>query len=214
MTVASSTVKSSEARKDIMARPDLYISADVEADGPIPGRYSMLSFGLVVVGTYDGTTFERAEVGAKTFYTELAPISAEFIPEALAVSGLDRDRLIREAPDAVSAMTDAARWVREMAEQAGARPVLAAYPASFDWMWLYWYFVAFAVGGSPFGFSDCLDIKTFFAARSRNSWAGATKRSMPRHLHSKRPHTHHALDDAIEQGELFANLFGWEPAED
>ncbi|WP_329414971.1 hypothetical protein OG802_28390 [Streptomyces sp. NBC_00704] len=24
-----------------------------------------------------------------------------------------------------------------------------------------------------------------------------------------RPHTHHALDDAVEQAELFANLMAW-----
>jgi hypothetical protein len=27
---------------------DIYFSADIEADGPIPGPYSMLSFGLAV----------------------------------------------------------------------------------------------------------------------------------------------------------------------
>lgn len=42
-----------------IAQPDLYISADVETDGPIPGPYSMLSFGLAVVGSYDGHRFER-----------------------------------------------------------------------------------------------------------------------------------------------------------
>ena len=27
-----------------MAKPEIYISTDIEADGPIPGVYSMLSF--------------------------------------------------------------------------------------------------------------------------------------------------------------------------
>ena len=33
-----------------------------------------------------------------------------------------------------------------------------------------------------------------------------TKRSMPRRWFSDRPHTHVALDDAIEQGELFCRM--------
>jgi hypothetical protein len=32
---------------------------------------------------------------------------------------------------------------------------------------------------------------------------------MPRELLSRRRHTHNALDDAIEQAELFANLWEW-----
>jgi hypothetical protein len=30
---------------------DLYVSADIESDGSIPGEYSMLSFGVAVAGT-------------------------------------------------------------------------------------------------------------------------------------------------------------------
>ncbi len=80
---------------------ELYVATDVEADGPIPGPYSMLSLGMAVAG--------RPEL---TFYTELRPISDEFVPEALAVSGLDRDRLLREAPSAAEAMVAADAWVR------------------------------------------------------------------------------------------------------
>lgn len=189
-------------------RNDIYISADVEADGPIPGRYSMLSFGLAVAARFDGTSFARARPGEQTFYTELAPISDDFVPAALAVSGLDRDQLAFQGQKPDHAMTDAANWVRETVGD--YRPVLVAYPASFDWMFLYWYFQAFADGGSPFGFSDCLDIKTFYAARASVLWGKATKGAMPPALLSKLPHTHHALDDAIEQGELFANLFDWQ----
>ena len=45
---------------------DTYISADIEADGPIPGQYSMLAFGLAVAGTLDGTTFEPRQTGSAT----------------------------------------------------------------------------------------------------------------------------------------------------
>ena len=34
----------------------------------------------------------------------------------------------------------------------------------------------------------------------------ATKRNMPRRWFTRSPHTHVALDDAIEQGQLFCNI--------
>ena len=38
---------------------DVYFSADVETDGPIPGPFSILSFALVYAGRFDGGRFER-----------------------------------------------------------------------------------------------------------------------------------------------------------
>lgn len=185
---------------------DCYISADVEADGPIPGPYSMLSFGFVVAGTFDGTTFAPADLDAPvTFSRELRPISDAFDETALAVSGLDRDHLIAAGADPGSAMEDARRWVISVAGD--RRPVLVAYPLSYDWMWLYWYFVRFTGGGSPFAYSQCLDVKTMIATILGVTTDRAHKHSLPPALRSDRPHTHRALDDAIEQADLFAKLF-------
>src|SRR2546426_11086620 len=88
--------------------PDLYISADIEADGPIPGKYSMLAFGLAVAGRFDGETFARRAPATATFYRELKPISNEFDVAALKVSGLDRTLLAREGADPTAAMHEAA----------------------------------------------------------------------------------------------------------
>ena len=67
-----------------MAGSDLYFSADIEADGPIPGQYSMLSFGLAVAASFDGVTFEARDPGAASFYRELRPITPEFDARAAA----------------------------------------------------------------------------------------------------------------------------------
>src|SRR5690606_1762990 len=91
-------------------RGDVYFSADVETDGPVPGRFSMLSFALVVAGTYDGRTFQRSNF-ADTMYRELCPISEAFQPEALAVNGLDRERLVLSGKDPAEVMTEASDWV-------------------------------------------------------------------------------------------------------
>ena len=95
--------------------PDLYISADIEADGPIPGKYSMLAFGLAVAGRFDGRYFEEREPSAATFYRELQPISDNVVASAARVAALDRDRLKQEGTPPAEAMSDAARWVEDQA---------------------------------------------------------------------------------------------------
>jgi len=187
---------------------DAYFSADIETDGSIPGPYSMLSFALVYAGSFDGENFVRPKVYDKVLYKELKPISTEFEPEALKVNGLDRDQLkiVGETPE--NAMTSASKWVNEQA--GNARPVLVAYPLSFDWTWLYWYFVRYSNAGSPFDYSSCFDIKTALAVKSRIPISEAGRSKILPSLRSKHPHTHHAVDDAIAQAEIFANIFEWE----
>lgn len=187
--------------------PDLYFSADIEADGPIPGQYSMLAFGLAVAGRFDGKTFTPLDPEAATFYRELKPVSHDYDPEALVVAGLDRELLTAEGSEPVRAMGDAATWVTE---QAGDdRPVLVGYPVVFDWMFLHWYFVRF-LGKSPFGFSGALDMKTTYQQKARVCLDDAGRNDLPVALRSSRRHSHNALDDAVEQAEIFARLFEWD----
>jgi DNA polymerase III epsilon subunit-like protein len=187
-------------------RPSQYISVDIEADGPIPGPWSMLSLGAAVAGRQDATGFTAADPEEHTFYRELRPISDEFVPEALAVSGLDRERLKTEGSEPAAALTEFADWVRRVS--VGAQPVMCGYPAPYDWTFLYWYLIRFT-GTSPFGHSGCLDLKTLYATKARLPLRAVAKGTMPRHLLPKRRHTHHALDDAVEQAELLANLMTW-----
>jgi len=189
--------------------PTVYVSVDIEADGPIPGPYSMVSFGAAVAGWHDAAGFRRAE--PLGFYRELRPISERYDPEALAVSGLDRAALLRDGAEPAVAMREFCDWLEEIrVDEAGRRhrPVMVGYPAPYDWLFLYWYLVNFA-GTSPFGHSGCLDVKTLYAARAGVPFAGIGKRSMPAELLPDLPHTHHALDDAREQAVLFANLMEW-----
>jgi len=186
---------------------DAYFSADVETDGPIPGPFSMLSFAIVYAGSFDGSRFEPPISYERSLYCELKPISDDFQEEALRVNGLDRARLCREGENPANAMTGAANWVSSIAGT--AKPVLVAYPLSFDWTWLYWYFVRFSAVGSPFGYSRCFDLKTAFAVKSGMPIAEASRSKLKASLKSQREHTHHALDDAIEQAEIFANVFQW-----
>lgn len=194
-------------------RKEIYISLDVETDGTIPGPYSMSSFGAAVAGskTKDGTLEQYSPTEENTFYTELKPISDNFIPETAAVSGLDRNDLILNGEDPKEAMNRFYVWVKQMQEKYEASgSVLIGYPVVFDWLWLYWYLMTFSDEGSPFGFSRVADAKTTYSVKSNALIIDSVKSRMPKHLMSKRRHTHNGLDDAIEQGEMYMNLLRWE----
>lgn len=190
---------------------EIYISVDIEADGPIPGPYSMSSFGMTVAGIRDASdlidlpTASAEATVPLDFYAELKPISDNFVPEAAAISGLDRDALISDGKTPEEAMQEAARWVQALGSHYNARPVFVAWPLSYDWLWMYWYFMQYN-GSSPFGHSSALDIKTLWATRQNIELRKVGKRGLPPEIRSKSPHTHNALDDAREQGETFWNM--------
>lgn len=186
---------------------DVYFSADVETDGPIPGPFSMLSFALVYAGAFDGQRFIRPAKYDQHFYAEMKPISNDFDPEALRVNGMDRERLFKDGQYPETAMKAASDWVQRVAGP--GKPVLVAYPLSFDWSWLYWYFIRFS-SQSPFNYSRCFDIKTAFALKAHIPIAEAGQSRLDSSLLPHHKHTHHAMDDAIAQAEIFANIFQWE----
>lgn len=202
---ASMTALNREA--DNLRVGDIYFSADVETDGPIPGPYSMLSFALVYAGRFDGQHFKHPKNFEKNFYRELRPISDNFQLEALRVNGLDREKLLLQGQRPETVMRDAYEWIAGIA--GGSKPVLVAYPLSFDWAWLYWYFIQFSSKGSPFNHSLCFDMKTAYAVKASVPISEAGRSKILPQLLPDRRHTHHALDDAIEQAEIFGNLFEW-----
>jgi hypothetical protein len=175
---------------------EIYVSTDVEADGPIPGPNSMLSFGSAAY------TATKELLGTFSVNLETLPGAAPDPkttqwwakhPEAWAAC---RQNL--EAPEA--AMRRYVAWL----ESLPGKPVFVGYPAGFDFLFVYWYLIRFA-GESPFSFS-ALDIKTYAMALLKKDYRKSTKAGMPKHWFDQHPHTHIALDDAIEQGALFCNM--------
>ena len=186
-----------------MTGTEIYISADIETDGPVPGRYSMLSFGLAAIATYNGEQIRRLDARAHAAYWELKPITESFDEDALRVNGLSRERLAKTGLSPDDAMRQAADWVEAIAGE--RRPVLVAYPVAFDWLFLHWYFETFA-GRSPFGHGSCIDIRSLYVGASGVTFTKSSKSQIPASLQPHAAHTHHALDDAIEQGQLFLNI--------
>lgn len=175
---------------------EIYFSTDIESDGPIPGPHSMLSFASAAISA-DGKVI--ATYSANLELLEGAapePKTAEFWAKNRAA--YESTRQGTRSPLVV--MPEYVAWV----ESIPGRPVFVGYPVTFDFMFVYWYLTRFA-GRSPFSHSG-LDIKTFAMAMLRRPYRDCVKRNMPREWFPDRPHTHVALDDAIEQGLLFANM--------
>ncbi len=150
-----------------MTQQELYFSVDVEASGPIPGEYSMLSLGACRVDDFE-----------KSFYAELKPVSEHFVPKALEVSGFDLGRLSREGREATEVMQSFQSWVVE--QSLAATPVFVGFNAPFDWSFVNWYFHKF-VGGNPFGVA-ALDIKAYYMGMSGCLWEGTKSSRLPRYL--------------------------------
>lgn len=181
-----------------MAKPEIYVSTDVEADGPIPGPHSMLSFASAayladktLIATFSANLETLAEASGH-------PDTMKWWSENPAAWAACRSDC--EAP--ATAMTRYVAWLKTLP----GKPVFVGYPAAYDFLFVYWYLMRFA-GESPFSHS-ALDIKTFAMAVLKSDYRDATKRNMPRHWFDALPHTHVALDDAIEQGALFCNMLG------
>lgn len=168
-----------------------WIVVDVEADGPIPGDYSMIALAAVVVSPALDTTFKAY----------LRPISGRWDPEALAISGFSRERTLEfEEPE--SAMPRFAEWV-----EAQIRPRSPARFLSdnngFDWQFANWYLHRFA-GRNPFGFSSA-NLGSLYRGLRGDLFASF------KHLR-RTPHTHDPLDDAMGNAEAFlAMIRTWNP---
>jgi DNA polymerase III epsilon subunit-like protein len=163
-----------------------WITVDIEADGPIPGDFSMIEIGAVVV---DVATKDLS----RRFSANLRPISEKFHPEALAISGYTREQTMAfERPEKV--MTDFAEWI---AREGGDSPRFIADNNGFDWMFTCWYFHHF-LGKNPFGYSST-NLGSFYKGVERD-FAKSFKG------YRKTTHTHKAVDDALGNAEAFLTI--------
>lgn len=175
---------------------EIYVSTDVEADGPIPGPNSLLSLGSVALRA------DKTVLGE--FSVNLLPLPGASphprtmtwwagFPEALAKA--------RENPeDPATAMPRYVKWLRQLP----GRVVFVGQPAAYDFLWVYWYLMRF-VGDSPFGHS-ALDVKTYAMAMLKRPYRECVKGALPPEWSDNLPHTHIAIDDAREQGAMFCNM--------
>lgn len=179
-----------------MASAEIYLSTDVETDGPIPGPHSMLSLGCAAFSAdkrlLDSFSVNLQELPGASGHPDTLKWWATQ-PEAWAACRTDP-----QPPEL--ALPRYADWIDSLP----GKPVFVGYPAAFDFLFVYWYLIRFA-GRSPFSHS-ALDIKTFAMAQLKLPYRQSTKARMPKRWFDALPHSHVALDDAIGQGALFCNM--------
>lgn len=156
---------------------------DVESDGQIIGKHSMVCFGAVKLTPALDTTF----------YGKTKPISEHFEPQALAVSGFSREEHMK-FDDPVQVMHDFALWIEK---HSVGRPILISDNNGYDASWINNYFHVY-YGSNPFGWSSrrigdlyCGMVKDVFA-----TW---------KHLR-KTKHSHHPVDDAMGNAEALLKM--------
>jgi len=175
---------------------EIYVSTDVEVDGPLPGLHSLLSIGAAA---YDCTGLLLT-----TFSANLEPLpSATTDPNTMAWWAQQPEawaacRLDPQPPGVV--MHDYAQWLKQLP----GPPVFVGYPAGFDFMFVYWYLLYF-VGESPFA-RRALDVRTFAMAQLKKPYLAVSREQLPEHYRGETSHTHQPLDDALEQGTIFCKL--------
>jgi len=151
-----------------------YFCVDCEASGPVPPLYNLLSIGVTVVVARDG----RHDVG-DSLYLELSPIFPGFDPGAMAVCGLDAERLRREGLPPREALSRLSAFVAEQ-NVGPERPCFVGHNAVFDWSYIAYYYAHFDLP-NPFGYKG-LDSKSLAMGRLGISWQETSKESLERRL--------------------------------
>lgn len=180
----------------------IYLSLDIEASGPFPGLFSLVSIGAVPVIKDHGVWAVDED---QTYYVELKPLEeADELPAATNIHGLTSDYLEEKGLPPKQAVEEFADYLEDL-QKRYKRVVPAAWPSSFDSPFVGWYMQHF-LGDNPLGWS-AFDIPSFGMGLFRCG-RQALRRRMTKVgiITGNNPNPHHALYDAIEQGNTLAGL--------
>lgn len=178
------------------AKKEIYVSVDIEADGPVPGPYSMLSIGAVAFSP-DGGEIGEYQANLSTLPgADQHPATMawwEQFPEAW--------KVCRENPrDPQEVMREFAEWL----EKLPGTPIFTAWPATWDFMWIYWYLVQFT-GKRPFS-EHGIDIRSYAMGMRKKPFMKCGKNYLPQRWFPEQVHSHVAVEDAREQGKIFVSM--------
>jgi DNA polymerase III epsilon subunit-like protein len=177
---------------------EVLISVDVETSGPTPSSGSLIAIGACLV--------DRPEL---TFYRELRPQPGIPWDHGTETAHVLTQRYLDvqgdEPADAIRKFTE---WIETVSD--GRNPVMVGVNVSFDWMFIADYLQRY-VGDNPFGIAP-LDLKSLFMGRyGIRRWSDTKKQNMLEHVTVDLPHTHNALDDALMQAQICAQLLERSP---
>jgi DNA polymerase III epsilon subunit-like protein len=175
-----------------MDNMDHFISVDIEAAGPIPSQYALLSIGAC--------TLTHPQ---QTFYVELIPDKDLIDLRSMEVHGLDLQKLRHEGLPAVNALQQFADWLQDVVP-IGQMPLMLAFNAPFDWMFIHDYFIRY-LGNNPFGHT-AVDIKAFYLGASGRAWQETSGAHLHQLYNQGKKLSHNALGDAIDQAVIFVEI--------
>ncbi len=180
----------------------VFISVDVEASGPVPALYNLVSIGAVPVLRREGAWYPDDD----SFYVELKPIAPGFQDEAMAVHGISREHLEREGVPAEDAMRRLTAFVEGLGDR--GRPVFVGHNAVFDWAYISYYYEHHGLP-NPFGYK-ALELKSYAMGRLGIGWFETSKENLQRLLPSlpdQDPTLVHRADyDALYQAQILSAL--------
>ena len=187
-----------------------YFCIDIEASGPIPALYNMVSIGVVPVVREGGRWIPQRE----DLYLLLKPMNDGFDPKAMAIHGITREEMERDGEEPKAAMERLREWTLAHCDPPAARPVFVGHNAVFDWAYVNYYFLALEEE-NPFGWK-ALDTKALAMGRLGLQWFDTHKEMLARRLPALGPQdpslTHRADYDARYQAVILAELLNLTPA--
>jgi hypothetical protein len=156
---------------------------DVETDGQIIGKHSIICFGVVKLTPELDTTF----------YGQMKPISDLYVPETIAISGFSREQheKFNKPYDVMIAFAD---WLK--AHSVG-RPILISDNNGYDASWINYYFHIY-YGKNPFGWSS-RRIGDLYCGMMKDTWASWKKLRITKH-------SHNPIDDAMGNAEALLKM--------
>ena len=169
-----------------------FISVDVETAGKYPRDFALLSIGACNLPN-----------PRKTFYIELKPDKPGISDGSTEVHGLSMKELQQKGVEPVEALQRFESWLAEVVP-GEVTPIFVALNAPFDWMFVNDYFHHY-LGRNPFG-HKALDMKAFFMGMHRVPWAETGFREIGQHYLKERVLAHNALQDALDQAEMFQEM--------
>jgi hypothetical protein len=182
-------------RKIVAAAPVMFVEVDIEADG-IAGHGSMLSIGA-------------QSITGQSFYSEIKPVMEDYIPDQKVFCeqiGLERVRLLKEAPEANVVMNRFMDWLDGEKKATGKQPVFSAFNAGFDWAFFDLYRFKAGFDPSPFGIAP-FDLKSLAMAIVPGwDWTKTSTSKLPAVIKPVTPYAHHALLDAKYQQQIHFGL--------
>ena len=160
-----------------------YVMVDVETDGPIPPDYSMICFGAIIVD----------DALDKRFYGQLRPISENWVPERLKVSGFSREQSL-QFDDPEKVMVEFGAWLKSNSKD---KYFFISDNNGFDWQFINYYFHHF-MGINPFGHSST-NLGSLYKGLVKDTTLNFKNLR-------KTTHTHNPMDDVLGNAEALLHM--------